>query len=572
MKIQRPKIALPLLAKELTELANRQRTYVVRFLYAAGLFIGGMITLYSTLGGEAGDVRLGAGREIFRELVELQFWLILIFLPATASGALTIEKERDSLALLLLTTMPPWSILIQKFLSRLTPMLSFLLLALPLLAVAYSYGGVATGELIASIVLLLLFAAQVCAVAVMCSAYCRTTPEALILTYCVLVVLFIVPPMWPPHLFALIRTSGQQMGIYPLVMMGVVTVGGVIAVSLILGRIFLQSRAFVPPRNVLLQAFQWLDRLFVEMNSVTGGIVLVNDGASLPEDRPLAWRETAKKSLGTVRYLFRVCTALELPILFVGASINISTVQANSAMSALLFVLWGIAAVMICVHASGVITSERSRQTLDVLLAAPLSGADLLQQKMAGVWRLITVLLVPFVSIGLFQLWFRGFNIVYIIGFAATVGIFLPLIAWLSLAVGLRIRSAMKAILVSVGLIIGACAVPYVIVLVLGQLLGRLMVESLGDILLPLSPAHLIVLLESIGVSRDQTSEMRYALSLLSFLAYAWLLWSIRRDCLQNADRLLQRVPEGPLEQRPIYCPIERDAAADDSRLAAEAI
>src|SRR5690606_35750901 len=126
------------------------------------------------------------------------------------------------------------------------------------------------------------------AVAGMCSAYCRTTPEALILTYCVLAVLFIVPPMWPPHLFALIRTSGQQMGIYPLVMMALVMVGGVIAVSLVLGRVYLQSRAFVPPRNVLLQAFQWLDRLFVEMNSVTGGIVLVNDGASLPEDRPLA--------------------------------------------------------------------------------------------------------------------------------------------------------------------------------------------------------------------------------------------------------------------------------------------
>jgi ABC-type transport system involved in multi-copper enzyme maturation permease subunit len=572
MKFRRPKIGLPLLTKELTELANRQRTYVVRFLYAAGLFIGGMFTIYSTLGGEAGDVRLGVGREIFRELVELQFWLILIFLPATASGALTIEKERDSLALLLLTTMPPWSILIQKFLSRLTPMFSFLLLAFPLLAVAYSYGGVATGELVASIVLLLLFAAQVCAVAVMCSAYCRTTPEALILTYCVLVVLFIVPPMWPPHLFAMIRNSGQQMGIYPLVMMGLVTVGGVIAVSLVLGRVFLQSRAFVPPRNVLLQAFQWLDRLFVQMNSVTGGIVLVNDAASLPEDRPIAWRETAKKSLGTVRYLFRVCTALELPILFVGASINITTVRTNSAMSALLFVLWGISAVMICVHASGVITSERSRQTLDVLLATPLSGADLLQQKMAGVWRLIAVLLVPFASIGLFQLWFRGFHIIYVLGFTATIGVFLPLIAWLALGIGLRIRSAIKAILVSVGILVGACVVPYVLVLVLGQLLGQLPAEPLADILLPLSPSHLLVLLEAVGVGRDQTSGIQYALSLVSFGVYAALLWFVRRDCLQNADRLLQRVPEGPLEQRPVYSPIEREAAVDDSRLAAEAV
>jgi ABC-type transport system involved in multi-copper enzyme maturation permease subunit len=572
MKLSCPKIGLPLLTKELTELANRQRTYVVRFVYAAGLFIGGMVTIYSTVGGDGGDLQLGAGREIFRELVELQFWLILIFLPATASGALTIEKERDSLALLLLTTMPPWSILIQKYLSRLTPMVSFLLLAFPLLAVAYSYGGVATGELVASIVLLLLFAAQVCAVAVMCSAYCRTTPEALILTYCVLVVLFIVPPMWPPHLFALIRTSGQQMGIYPLVMMGLVMVGGVIGTSLVLGRVFLQSRAFVPPKNVLLQAFQWLDRLFVRMNSVTGGIVLVNDSASLPEDRPLAWRETAKKSLGTVRYLFRVCTVLELPILFVGATINISTVRTNSAMSALLYLLWGIAAVMICVHASGVITSERSRQTLDVLLAAPLTGADLLQQKMAGVWRLIAVLLVPFGTIGAFQLWFRGFNFGYVLGYTATLAIFLPLIAWLALAVGLRIRAAMKAILVSVGIIVALCTAPSVIVLLVSQLLGPLKAEQLADILLPLSPAYLIALLETRGAVGERTSDLQFWLSLLSFPVYGALLWYVRRDCLQNADRLLQRVPEGPLEQRPAFSPIEREAAAEDSRLATEAV
>ena len=198
MNSARPKIGFPLLAKELTELANRKRTYVVRFLYAAGLFVGGLIAIYGAAGTNGGDINLGVGGDIFRDLVELQFWLILLFLPASACGALTIEKERDSLSLLLLTTIPPWSILLQKYLSRLTPMLSFLLLSFPLLAVAYSYGGVATGELVSAIILLLLFAAEVCAVAVMCSSYCRTTPEALIATYGTLLVLFILPPAWPP--------------------------------------------------------------------------------------------------------------------------------------------------------------------------------------------------------------------------------------------------------------------------------------------------------------------------------------------------------------------------------------
>ena len=59
---------------------------------------------------------------------------------------------------------------------------------------------------------------------------------------------------------------------------------------------------------------------------------------------------------------------------------------------------------MICVHASGVITAERSRQSLDALLATPLTGPEILRQKMAGVWRLIGVLCVPFGTIYLLQL------------------------------------------------------------------------------------------------------------------------------------------------------------------------
>ena len=542
MSEHRRKIGFPLLAKELAELANRRRTYVIRFLYAAGLFAGGLIAIYGS--GEA--VELGVGQETFQNLVNLQFWLILLFLPASASGALTIEKERDSLSLLLLTTIPPWSILVQKFLSRLTPMVSFLLLSFPLLAVAYSYGGFSQGELVASILLLLFFAAEVCAVAVMCSSYCRTTPEALIATYAVLLVLFVLPPAWPPHLFAMIQASQYSVGV--AVIVAAAPVGGVIVGSLLLGRGFLQKRAFVPPRNVLLQIFHWLDGVFEGMNSVTGGVVLVNDKNSLPEDHPIAWRETAKKSLGTFRYLFRVCTALELPIIFVGAAVDITMVRSNNAMSALLYILWWISAAMICVHASGVITAERSRQSLDALLAAPLEGAEILRQKMAGVWRLIGVLCVPFGTIYLFQLWFRGFNFGYLLGSATTVAIFLPLIAWMALAVGLRIRATMKAVLTSVGIVAAVALLPPACATFMELFVVPTGHET-SELLRSLSPISIIRLVERRGLFRDRTTEFEFWLTVLTALPlYGALCWALRRNCLRHADRLLNRVESVPDE------------------------
>ena len=110
-----PAAWFPLLAKELFEQAGRRRTYIIRFLYGALLFGGGLVILYGRAGGEI-DVAagLGQGIETFRGIVELQFAAIYVFLPAMTAGALTLEKERDTLTLLFLTTMSPWTILLQK--------------------------------------------------------------------------------------------------------------------------------------------------------------------------------------------------------------------------------------------------------------------------------------------------------------------------------------------------------------------------------------------------------------------------------------------------------------------------
>jgi len=69
----------------------------------------------------------------------------------------------------------------------------------------------------------------------------------------------------------------------------------------------LLQRAFVPPRNLLLEFFKGLDKFFEDLNT-RPRVGSCWCGISI-RDRcfdPIAWRETRKRSLGTVRYLF-VC-------------------------------------------------------------------------------------------------------------------------------------------------------------------------------------------------------------------------------------------------------------------------
>src|SRR5262249_6133780 len=136
---------------------------------------------------------LGRGREMFNALVYLQFGGVYLFMPAITCGVVTQEKERDSLQLLLITRLGPWTIIFEKLLGRVVPMLGFLLLSLPLLGFAYSLGGISPWLLWTAVWLLALATLQMGTLALLCSAFFRTTVAAFITSYVVAFIMFFGP-------------------------------------------------------------------------------------------------------------------------------------------------------------------------------------------------------------------------------------------------------------------------------------------------------------------------------------------------------------------------------------------
>lgn len=546
---------LPLLVKELNEQSARARTYVVRFLYAATLFGAACSLFYGGFGGggDEGSAVLGRGRFMFERLVTFQFWSIFLFLPAISCSALTVEKERNSLGLLLITSLRPWQIALQKTLGRVVPMVTYVLLSFPLMAVAYSYGGVTEDYLWSGTYLLVLTCLQVAALSIACSAYFPTTVEAFIANYVIFLVLYgIMPIGWGPSLFALADEGSFVTTVFSSFLMVMLTCAFLVA-----GWLFVESRAFIPPKNVLLGLFKKLDAWFNDMNQVTGGIVLVRDGDPLPQNRPVAWRETAKKSLGTFRYLFRVLVALELPLLFICQMVRLGGPQGQGLqpISIFLYVLWLLSMAMIVVHGGSVISAERSRQTLEVLLATPLDGRDILRQKLQGVWRLLGVLLVPFLTVFGFETWWNTvgtYRWLYLPLALTTALVYLPLIAWFALAVGLNVKSQIKGILTSMSLIGMWLLAPVVLRFVLVVLL-KVDDRSLALQLLTLFPTELIPGIERTGsviiiagATSQQPARPPFLLFAVNLLLHAGGLYWLRRYCLSNADRLLGRMSEEP--------------------------
>ena len=464
------RIGFPLLSKELTEQAAQRRTYVIRVLYACALFVGAYVMFSDILSSRTSSAFavLGQGREMFDAIVWLEFIGIYLFMPAMASGVIAIEKERNTLGTLLLTRLGPMTIVLEKYLSRLIPLFTFVLLSLPLMAFTYSLGGVTQREFWTSVLLLTLSGMQVGALAVACSAFARTAAGAFVGTYLLgLFVHFLLPPCSGLAQFQ-VQREGNPESVAGYALLSLFSIGA----FLMAARVFLVERAFLEPRNLLLEIFRSLDQFFSDLNkNLAGGVVLVNDDQSLPADRPIAWRETQKKSLGTVRYLFRVLSAIETPLLVVLVlTAGASTSGRTAVAPVLLAIVWVIALLLVAVKATSVVAGERSRQTLDVLLVTPLSGADLLKQKASGVRRLVAVLWIPFFTIYGFE-WswaesqrqtLAADNLLYLAGSVLTVLIYLPLLGWISMWLGVVIRSQTRAIIVSIALIFAWVAVPLV--------------------------------------------------------------------------------------------------------------
>jgi hypothetical protein len=302
---------------------------------------------------------------------------------------------------------------------------------------------------------------------------------------------------------------------------------------------------------------------------VTGGIVLVKDGDPLPGLQPIAWRETTKKSLGTFRYLFRVLIMLELPLIAVCFSLSIGMPGGPDItdVSRLLYVLWLLAAAMIVVHAGSVMAAERTRQTLDVLLATPLRGEQILRQKLHGVRRLVRVLVVPYLTIFAFEVWwFQGSEYRWLYLGLSLVSLFayLPLLSWLALCIGLKVRSQMKAVLGTIAFVAGWLLVPQVVRAVLLDVAGT-GVPVWIECLLALVPTEQIVAIEGLNtkarLASTKATEQGFLAFLmligLNFVLHGLMWYVVRRRCLTDADNLLGRLePPIQLSEPPTSSPV----------------
>ncbi len=178
----------PVLRRELIERVQGVKVVVFVTLWLALLTLVLVLAYQGTVAlneGQNIDVAsLGrVGRELYEWVLFGMLVLVLFLVPGLTAGAITGERERQTLVPLQMTMMRPLDIIIGKLSAALAFLVFLVVSALPLLAVSFLVGGVTFFDMLRGLGMLLFTGLVLGATCVWISAQLRRTTGATVLAY-----------------------------------------------------------------------------------------------------------------------------------------------------------------------------------------------------------------------------------------------------------------------------------------------------------------------------------------------------------------------------------------------------
>ena len=380
----------PVLQRELLVNLRMTRAFVLLFVYLA--LLGGVVYLAWPQ-----DTTLDLARNPVeaKRLVNLfflgQFMLASLMAPSFAAGAFTGEKERKSYEMLLATPMRPGAIVVGKLLASLCHLALLVFCSLPIVMLCLPLGGVSLYEVLAAYLALLSSVVAFGMISLACSSYFHRTSASLLVSY-----LLILPLALAGVLFWNLFEEFGQVRLF----LSVTVLPGVSATICILLFATTSRRLLHPPDvgsggkevvdleseskqavGLVIQRDQFPDRLFAPAKRDD----LLEDGANPVFDKEMRSEIFSQGTL-MLRVVIQVSMFMAIPLMAICLFISPGSAAWYISYVVLFNMLVGP------VFSAGSVTSERERQTLDLLLTTIISPWPILWGKLVASLRISSVL------------------------------------------------------------------------------------------------------------------------------------------------------------------------------------
>ncbi len=120
---------------------------------------------------------------IYNMLAIAQFMLILLITPALTGGAISGERERQTLDLLLCTNLPTFSIVFGKLISSIAHVLLLIVASFPILGIVFIFGGIGLVDVLLLFAFYIVTAFMVGSVGLFYSSIFKKSSIAMVMTY-----------------------------------------------------------------------------------------------------------------------------------------------------------------------------------------------------------------------------------------------------------------------------------------------------------------------------------------------------------------------------------------------------
>lgn len=198
--IGRPTGISAIVAKELRGRMRGRRAFVVVTVHI--LLLSGFawmlqrineesIAMTSVFGGQATFASASVGRGIFIGLLLLQTLMVAVLAPAATAGAISGEREHQTIDLLTVTPISSIAIVVGKLFSALAWIFLLILASIPVTALVFLFGGVAPDDVVRGYVVLAATAIGFGSIGIFFSAVTRRTGASTGLTLVATLVLVI---------------------------------------------------------------------------------------------------------------------------------------------------------------------------------------------------------------------------------------------------------------------------------------------------------------------------------------------------------------------------------------------
>lgn len=176
----------PVYRKELKQTARMKKVVVLIVIFNSLLALFGLFSFFFTFKGanQLGKaVNYSDILNIYVIITGIEFVLILFITPGITAGSIAGEREKQTLDILLSTTMTPYSIIRGKLFASINIMLMLSFSSLPIVAIVFSIGGISIREIVSLLFFLVVTAVYIGSIGIFFSSLCKRSTIATVCAY-----------------------------------------------------------------------------------------------------------------------------------------------------------------------------------------------------------------------------------------------------------------------------------------------------------------------------------------------------------------------------------------------------